>query len=128
MNNIFVYGSLRYGHFNHDLLTGCKFVGPGLARSCVLFNFGNYPGLVPARILSHSNSARGEIYNVSDEHLPVLLQRLDKLENEGRMYLRAKIQVELLESANKLIECITYLYMPFLNTDVKFIRGGLWRK
>lgn len=122
INYIFVYGTLKSGGWNNSLLADCEFVGVGWAKSCVIIDMGGCPGMVPGRG-RYGDDAMGEVYSVPDEYLPTILHQLDRLENEGQIYLRAKIQIKL--NNGPTLECITYLYMPNLNANI-VVRGGEW--
>lgn len=128
-NYIFVYGTLKRGSLNNYLLHGCNFIGRGLALGFVLADMEGCPGMMPGVVTrhDHNDDAKGEVYTVSDEELPYVLARLDKLENERSLYVRVKAQIQLHdnEDAGHPIECITYLFMPNLNPD-SLVRGGEW--
>ncbi|QEW05905.1 gamma-glutamylcyclotransferase family protein [Nitrincola iocasae] len=85
-----VYGSLKQGHFNHDLLKGSEFVGEDRLFEFTLYDL----GLFPAIKRGGSESVLVEIYRVSTEQL----HRLDKLEgyNQGEphksLYLRIEVE------------------------------------
>lgn len=124
-NFIFVYGTLKRGGWNNDILSECEFVGTGTARGCVLIDMGACPGMVPGRVGSplSDNNATGEVYSVPDHLFPSLLQQLDKLENVDRMYIRVRLSVVL--DNGKRLGCATYLYMLNLNDDI-VVEGGDW--
>ncbi len=126
-NYIFVYGTLKEGGWNHHLLNGCEFIGHGKARGCVLLRLGPIPGLVPGRVPGeqHANDAIGEVYKIPDGKLPYLLNRLDSLENNEELYVRAMVTTDALSGPWRTLECITYLYMLNLNSDA-VVEGGNW--
>jgi gamma-glutamylcyclotransferase (GGCT)/AIG2-like uncharacterized protein YtfP len=126
MNYIFVYGTLKRGESNHRLLDGASFVDVGYVRGCILFDLGGCPAMMPggSRSGDASHSAKGEIYEVSDEDLPDMLRRLDTLESEGSLYVRAKLNVRAQSGAQ--CECITYLFIPSLQLDERVVNGGWW--
>jgi len=83
---VFVYGTLKRGHGNNHVLGDSTFLGTGetVAR-CRLFNSG-FPVLRPGdkNHAELNRPVRGELFEVSEE----TLDRLDRLEGEGRMYFR----------------------------------------
>lgn len=86
MHAVFVYGSLKKGFYNHAFLRGARFAGSVVtAQSFSLFSFGPYPGLYH----TPEYPIAGELYFVNDAGL----QRLDELEENGREYLREKIEL-----------------------------------
>lgn len=124
-NLIFVYGTLKRGGWNNDILSGCEFIGTGTARGCVLIDMGACPGMVPGRVGSplSDNNATGEVYSIPDRLCPSLLQQLDKLESAEKMYIRVRLSI-VLDNGRRL-NCITYLYMPNLREDI-VVEGGDW--
>ncbi len=122
-NYIFVYGTLKKGEINHHLMAGAEYVDVGLAPGCVLLDLGGCPALMPFHVTGQDNhhTATGEIYRIPDPDLPSLLSRLDKLESEGSMYLRAKLKIT---ARTKQFECITYIYMP--NIGARIVNNGWW--
>lgn len=41
-NYIFVYGTLKAGEHNNDILDGCEYVGKGIARGFLLIEMGGF--------------------------------------------------------------------------------------
>jgi gamma-glutamylcyclotransferase (GGCT)/AIG2-like uncharacterized protein YtfP len=81
---VFVYGTLRSGHSNHRLLSGCRLIGPHTtAPLYTMLNLGAYPGVVT----DGRNAIVGEVYAVS----PRRLVQLDRLEGYPRLYDRRLI-------------------------------------
>jgi gamma-glutamylcyclotransferase (GGCT)/AIG2-like uncharacterized protein YtfP len=86
---------------------------------------GTFPGMIPGR--AHGRNylgadAMGEIYSTADEDVPTLLRHLDRLESEGTLYIRVKMDI-LLERGEP-IECVTYLYMTPINPNRIFPDGN----
>lgn len=84
---VFVYGTLKRGHANHHVLEGATFVGEAVTvAKCRLYHAG-FPVLRKRseRPSDYNAPVQGEVYEFTD---PAILQRLDRLEGEGRMYHR----------------------------------------
>lgn len=132
-NYLFCYGTLKKGKPNNSLLTECEFIGIGKAYGYVLINVGAIPGMVPGKVSeeNHGDDAIGEVYAVPDEKLAPILHRLDRVENNGEMYIRVVATVDMLSykgysaARRRTLDCITYLYMPHINSDA-LVSGGVW--
>eukprot|EP00727_Mastigamoeba_balamuthi_P014113 m51a1_g9324 hypothetical protein (334) ;mRNA; r:216-1699 len=88
---VFVYGSLKRGHWNAHFLEGQQFVGeartvPGYR----LYDVGSYPAMVAVPPGSRPTSVQGELWRVS----PEAMARLDALEEVPDLYVRASVQLE----------------------------------
>lgn len=86
MNEIFVYGTLKRGYHNNDLLGDSQLLGnyETLPR-WGLISLGSFPGMLPG-----NKAVKGEVYVVDDE----TLERLDLLEGVAHgMYSRRMIWV-----------------------------------
>jgi gamma-glutamylaminecyclotransferase len=80
---LFVYGSLKRGHANHQQLAGARFIGVArTARAFALREIDGYPALVPGE-----RAIAGELYELS---LPSL-SALDEFEGDG--YKREEIEL-----------------------------------
>jgi gamma-glutamylcyclotransferase (GGCT)/AIG2-like uncharacterized protein YtfP len=85
---VFVYGSLKRGHYNHALLAAARFVCDAkTAPEYRLFDAGYYPAMVEDRA---GISIQGEVFEVDDP----MLARLDRLEGHPDYYRRERIEVE----------------------------------
>ena len=88
---LFVYGSLKKGFDNHNLLS--KYAKRlGKARTVKKFgmfedSFGNYPYLIPAPY----TRIQGELYEIQRKEL---MDKLDKFEGSPEYYERKKIEVK----------------------------------
>jgi len=98
---IFVYGTLKRGERNHDVLDDSEFVSEATTEALyLLYDRGAYPCMVKAEC---GKNIKGEVYRVSDE----TLKRLDSLEGVGYgLYERARIR--LLDVS---VPCWGYLYL-----------------
>jgi gamma-glutamylcyclotransferase (GGCT)/AIG2-like uncharacterized protein YtfP len=80
---VFVYGTLRKGEINHNLLESSEFIGGYVTEpKFELHDLGEYPGLVEG-----TSSIVGEVYRVNDE----TLAQLDILEDVPIEYRRELI-------------------------------------
>lgn len=123
---IFVYGTLKTGGWNHDLLQDCRFVGRASPKGFILIDMGGCPGMVPGKpgYHAHYDDAIGELYAVAEEIYPRTIERLDALENNGITYVRVQIEVEIIKSGT-IKECTTYLYMPTYPKEI-IVKLGEW--
>lgn len=80
VENVFVYGSLKRGFCNHHMMAGAKFLGDGVTPpNFVMIDLGRYPGVI------HGGTViAGEVFAVPTR----LIGRLDRLEENGRLYQR----------------------------------------
>lgn len=112
-NLVFVYGTLKRNHRNDFILADARFVGEGetVAR-CRLFHAG-FPVLRrrDKPQLESNASVLGEVYEVTD---PETMDRLDRLESNGRMYHRQRKRVRL--ASGRVVTAWTYV------GDTKFWR------
>jgi gamma-glutamylcyclotransferase (GGCT)/AIG2-like uncharacterized protein YtfP len=84
MSLLFVYGTLRRGHANHDRLEGATLIGRvSTVSAYTVASFAGFPALVPG-----TTAVPGELYAVSD----ALLGRLDDF--EGAAYRRGSIRLQ----------------------------------
>lgn len=101
MNKVFVYGTLRKGYRNHDVLRGAKFLGnydtgPGYTK----FEMG-LPYLIKD---GEGPGCEGEVYEVSD----LMLKMLDRFEGSPDWYVRTEIKVF---SLDKDLGIMAYTYL-----------------
>ena len=93
---VFVYGSLKSGHWNNYILQSSKLLGKYLTSDKYLLTNVGFPYLIPEDRLTGDRKGAGrpvigEVYEVTEEGV---LARLDALEGEGYHYSRTHIQVE----------------------------------
>ena len=92
---VFVYGSLKQGHWNNYILGTSELVAEGnTLEDFVLMDCG-FPFAVEAKSVDDSLShlvspVLGEVYKVSDESV---ISSLDRLEGEGSMYKRRRVKI-----------------------------------
>lgn len=83
---LFVYGSLKRGHANHEQLAGAAFLGRAqTAPGYTLYRVGVYPGLAPGG----QGVVVGELYGVA----PEAFRRLDEFEGCPWLYERGRVQL-----------------------------------
>ncbi|TKC82659.1 gamma-glutamylcyclotransferase [Trinickia terrae] len=126
MQYVFVYGTLRAGEINdigraaarHGIAEP-RFIGAA-AVSGQLYDFGNYPGLVPYEVAA---SVRGDVYQIDSALVPVL----DEIEEvypgvEGLFRARqAMVAVDGREYA-----CLFYPVAPGAAAGRLRIESGDW--
>lgn len=89
---VFVYGSLKRGFGNHDLLAESKFHGsPSTAEDCYYMNsLGAFPAVTTVSDdCENGYSISGELYTVSS----ATLRKLDQLEGNGSFYTRQLVRI-----------------------------------
>lgn len=89
-HTVFVYGSLRSGEGNNNLLRSSMLVGDAAVYGA-LYSLGGFPGLRLDDVAP--TWVQGEVWTVDDE----TLERLDRLEGVSHdFYRRVLVSVELL--------------------------------
>ena len=85
-----VYGSLKRGHFNHDLLEDAEYLGEDFLFDYTLYDLGAFPAIKKGE----SDGVIVEIYRVTTQQL----HRLDQLEGfnaeepHKSFYLRVEVE------------------------------------
>lgn len=104
-HTVFVYGSLKRVHYNHDLLGNSKFLGTVTTRDKYsMYSLGCFPAIKKD---SNGLPVVGELYSVSDE----VLKTLDMLEGHPDMYCREEITLSDDRKANG------YIFVDSLNPN-----------
>lgn len=115
---VFVYGSLREGFGNHDLIKGSNFMGDAKTLpEFTMLGLGGFPGLV------HSGETIivGELYEVD----MATLADLDRLEGHPDFYQRAPFSVE--DSNGIFHEAFIYvLPTVWMDGGSLIIQSGDW--
>lgn len=85
---VFVYGTLKRGFYNHDLLEKSKGNYLGLSE---VFGYGciNRPGF-PFAVKNNRRKVKGEVFKIPDDSLA----RLDALEGYPNMYTRSLVETD----------------------------------
>ena len=76
---VFVYGTLMKGEYNHIFLEESKFIKTTSIHGYDMYNVGYYPAIIPG-----DSIIPGELYEVPSYDMP----RIDGLEGEGSLYIR----------------------------------------
>lgn len=98
---VFVYGSLKKGHWNNRVLQDSKLVGKALTHDKFKMLNSGFPVLTPD---VDGRQVRGEVYCVTN---PDVMRDLDRLEGLGRMYDR-KVHGVALDGS---IDMTVYVYV-----------------
>ena len=85
-----VYGSLKRGHFNHDLLSGAEFVGEDWLFEFTLYDLGPFPAVKRYP----SDGVLVEVYRITTLQLHRLdqLEGFDSEEPHKSFYLRVEVE------------------------------------
>lgn len=124
---LFVYGTLKRGFCNHQLLDSAEFVGEARTAECRfrLIDCGAYPALIeiPADApATEPLQVRGELFRITPAHLP----SLDELEDEGTLYRRTTIAVSILnDPAAPTIAAWTYVWLG-RSDRFPLVAGDVW--
>ncbi len=88
--HIFVYGTLKKGDSNHQLLNGSRYIcTTRTIEKYTMIDLGRFPGVLKDKKTSQSSSSiYGEVYEIS----PRTLEILD--EYEGEWYFREEVELE----------------------------------
>ena len=90
-NLVFVYGSLKVGHYNHGLLSSAAFISTHITEPhFTLLDLGEYPAV----LCQGDTCIHGEIYSVD----ATTFIALDELEDYPDMYDRILIPTEFGEA------------------------------
>lgn len=87
---VFVYGTLKRGHYNHGWLKGSLFVkNATTTNDYLLYNLGSFPGMIKSP-KGKGKCVKGEIFKVTDS----VLRDLDMLEGvDVDFYERVRISL-----------------------------------
>lgn len=88
---VFVYGTLKSMYHNSVILKdgNAKLLGNYVVKGYKLYNAG-----FPVAMVSENDSVYGELWDIGNEKEERTLADLDRLEGEGSMYHRTKVQAE----------------------------------
>jgi gamma-glutamylaminecyclotransferase len=118
VTTVFVYGSLKRGFYNHSLLNGQKFIGPGktVLPDFTMFNVGAFPGVVQMG----NDFIYGELYDIDGD----ALEGLDYLEGHPNFYCREVVQVKD-DEGHKHDAWMYFLPMDYVRGS-SVVEGGQW--
>ncbi len=117
MKNVFVYGSLKRGFFNHSLISENprnRFLRKGFVEGYKLYLLWSYPGIKQSG--AAADKLYVELYSLRDE----VFERIDKME---RMAGYTPIEVE----DDKEKKGILYVYNGEVD-EKNFVPYGNWTK
>ena len=119
MNNIFVYGSLKQGYWNHHYLEkeSVNYLGTGYIKGYKLYKVASFPGM--KKTYDEDEVSYGEIYSVDDE----TLKEIDLLEYEGYLYKRIMVNVSILD---KNFNCFAYEFIPNIDYYSNSVDENVW--
>jgi gamma-glutamylcyclotransferase (GGCT)/AIG2-like uncharacterized protein YtfP len=108
---VFVYGTLRRNHYNHQLISNAAFLDVWVTpANYTMVSFGFYPAVIHAGATPIS----GELYQVDD----TLLEEMDRLEGIPHLYQRHAIDTPVGRA---------YWYMMSQSTDhAEVVSSGDW--
>ena len=112
-----VYGSLKSGFSNHDVLQGSPMVDEGWMTGLTLYDLGPFPGVKKGG----DGAVFVEVYRVTDEILSDLdvLEGYSKANEAGSLYVRRYLNSDMGPS------CWIYLYQGD-TSRLPVIEGGNW--
>lgn len=116
MINVFIYGSLKKGFFNHSLIEEYpknKFIRKGFVEGYELYLLWSYPGIKPS---SQNDKLYVELYSLTDEVFEVI-DRMERLAG----YTPTEVEDD---EGNK---GVIYVYDREVNKD-NIISSGNWTK
>ena len=97
---VFTYGTLMKGQPAYGKFGACEFVDEATLYDYAIYEVGLYPAAVPLK----GFKVEGEVYAVNDEQLKLF----DEYEDEGDLYIRKIVKVELADK--KIIDVFLYEY------------------
>ena len=130
---VFVYGTLKRGERNHYFLATAEYLGPAFTEPHFrMIDCGPYPAMLD-HVQTSSLGAEplpisGEIYRIDS----TTLAELDRLEDEGRLYRRAVIEVLSIDGGAcsqtpQTLAVSTYFWLG-LPTAFSLVSGSTWRE
>ncbi|CAB3765677.1 gamma-glutamylcyclotransferase family protein [Paraburkholderia solisilvae] len=126
MRYVFVYGTLRAGEVNdigqaaaRSALATPTLIGEASVRGR-LFDFGDYPGLVPDNGGVH---VKGDVYQIDERLVPVLDQIEEVYPGEAGLFMQHEVTVHV---DGKAISCIYYPVQRDAVRGLPEIGSGDW--
>lgn len=112
---LFVYGTLKQGHFRSHLLEGQKFLGEfQTEKGYSLYNIGSFPGIIST---DNDNVVNGEIWEIDEEYFSYL----DRIEGSPFLFKLQSVKIK-----NVPLEVYSYFWQK--NTDGLVECGPTWTK
>ena len=116
----FVYGSLKKGYWNNRFLKKSTYCGKANLKGYSLYNVSVFPGMVKSK--NDDEIVHGEVYKIDNK----TLQILDELENEGEMYKRVELPVQL--KNGEAVNAQSYLWLLELAQNTPKVIDNNWQK
>lgn len=113
MTTLFVYGTLKRGYRNHQLLEKSSYMGKGTISGYDLYDLGSFPAIIRG-----TGEVYGELYEIDTE----TMKKVDWLESEGSLYIKMPVNVS---QDGKMIIAITYIFNRQVHNAKKIDRE--WR-
>lgn len=130
---VFVYGTLKRGERNHYFLAAAEYLGPAFTEPHYrLIDCGPYPAMLDetqtAALEAEPLVVAGEVYRID----ATMLAELDRLEDEGRLYRRAVIEVLSIDGGAcsqtpQTLRVCAYFWLG-LPTAFPLVPGSGWRE
>ena len=122
MHKVFVYGTLKSGHGNHNhCMPDAKFIEKGRLSDHIMYDLGCFPGIVP----KEGYAVYGEVYEITDKEL----HRVDCLEgyygNPHDLYSRTQEKITL--KGGSEIEAYVYIFNRSLE-GCEVVKNGWWKQ
>ncbi|HEY5560829.1 MAG TPA: gamma-glutamylcyclotransferase family protein [Clostridiaceae bacterium] len=105
MENLFVYGTLMKGMWNHNFIEKEKYIGDGKLINYGLYSVRTFPGIKEKT----GAMVKGELYKISSK----TLKKIDKLEREGSLYSRKYVK---LYHEGKITKAHIYVWNSAVNS------------
>jgi gamma-glutamylcyclotransferase (GGCT)/AIG2-like uncharacterized protein YtfP len=118
MNRIAVYGSLRKGMYNHDLLKDAKYIGKYFTKPAYnMYAISSYPGIK----LGGGTSVTMEVYEVDDATLDAVnaLEGYTPGSKGNDFYNRLSVNTPYGIA-------YTYIYIPAIRSNHEKVISGDW--
>jgi len=116
MKNVFIYGSLKKGFFNHSLISDNprnKLIRKGFIDGYRLYSLWSYPAIKPS---INGERLYVELYSLTDE----VFERIDRMEKSA-----GYVSVEVVDDKDKT--GIIYVYERGVD-EKRFLPLGNWTK
>ena len=103
---VFVYGTLKKGYGNHQLLKDAEFIGEAISAEdgFEMVSFGGFPGVLRRPDLNYR--IHGELYRLNDRSL----MQMDMLEGNGSFYNRNELDFYTLDQPS-MVKHTAWVYL-----------------
>ena len=115
MKTIFVYGTLKRGHYNYKRfgMNQSEYLGNGIVRGYKMYTNGSYPGIIKTN--NEEDVISGELFNVSE----MLFNTLDMMETCAGYHIA-------LVDINGIKDVHLFVIDGSLIKNWKLIKNGVW--